>query len=51
MQSGYVVDTGATEFEARLLLLTDSGNRFRENGVRWWTSLSFLQRLKVTVLG
>ncbi len=51
MQSGFVVDTGATEFGARVLVLTDSGNRFRENGVLWWTSLSFLQRLKITILG
>ena len=51
MESGFVSDTGATEFGARTLALTDSGQRFRENGVLWWKSLGFLERLKVTLFG
>ena len=51
MESGFVADTGATEFGARTLDLTDSGQRFRDNGVLWWKSLSLLERLKVTLLG
>lgn len=51
MDSGFVADTGATEFGARTLTLTESGQRFRQNGVRWWASLGVLERLKVTLFG
>ena len=51
MESGFLADHGVTEFGARTLVLTDDGQRFRENGVLWWTSLSILERLKVTFLG
>ena len=51
MDAGFVADTGATEFGARILTLTDSGLRFRENGVLWWKSLGFLERLKITIFG
>jgi len=51
MEFGFVADTGATEFGARTLKLTDSGNRFRENGILWWASLGFLERLKITLFG
>ena len=51
MGAGFVADTGATEFGARMLALTDSGQRFRENGVLWWKSLGFLERLKITLFG
>ena len=37
--------------ETRKLTVTESGIRFRENGVLWWKSLGLLQRLKVTILG
>lgn len=51
MSSGFLADTGATEFGARTLKLTDAGTRFRDNGLRWWSSLGFLQRLKVRFFG
>ncbi len=51
MEAGFVADTGATEFGARTLALTDSGKRLRDNGVLWWQSLGFLERLIITLLG
>ena len=51
MEGGFIADSGATEFGARKLALTESGKRFRDNGVIWWKSLGFLQRLKITILG
>jgi hypothetical protein len=51
MEAGYVADSGATEFGARRLMLTDSGDRFRANGMRWWQSLGFLERLRIRFLG
>ncbi|SBT03806.1 conserved hypothetical protein [Candidatus Accumulibacter aalborgensis] len=51
MKAGFLADTGATEFGARTLTLTESGNRFRRNGVLWWKSLGFLERLTITILG
>lgn len=51
MDGGFIADTGATEFGARKLVLTDSGRRFRENGVLWWKSLGFLRRLRIRILG
>ena len=51
MESGFVAEEGKTQFGARKLALTADGVRFRENGVRWWDSLSFLQKLKVTIFG
>ena len=51
MRSGFVADAGATGLGARMLTLTDSGKRFRDNGVRWWKNLGYLQRLKITIFG
>ncbi len=51
MAEGFITDTGATEFGARKLTLTPAGTRFRENGVRWWSSLNLLEKLKIIVLG
>lgn len=51
LDAGFIADDGATEFGARKLLLTESGRHFRDNGLRWWTSLSRLQRLIVIILG
>ncbi len=51
MEAGFVAEEGKTQFGARKLALTADGVRFRENGVRWWTGLSFLQKLKVTIFG
>jgi hypothetical protein len=51
MDGGYIADAGATEFGARKLMLTDSGKRFRENGVLWWQNLGFFQRLKTMLFG
>lgn len=51
MEGGYVADQGATEFGARRLMLTDAGKRFRANGIRWWQSLGFLERISVRFFG
>jgi hypothetical protein len=51
MEAGFVAEEGKTQFGARKLALTADGIRFRDNGVRWWVGLSFLQKLKVTIFG
>lgn len=51
IDGGFVAQTGATGFGARELTLTESGQRLRDSGLRWWASLSILQRLKITILG
>lgn len=51
MDSGFIVETGKTELGARRLALTESGQSFREKGLRWWAGLTFLQKLKITLLG
>ena len=51
MNWGYIAEDGATDLGARQLKLTDAGRRLRDNGLRWWDSLSLLQRLRVIVLG
>ena len=51
MESGFIHDTGKTEFGARTLTLTEKGNEFRQKGLAWWSGLSFLQKLQVTVFG
>jgi len=51
MDEGFIAENGATEFGARRLTLTDAGLRFRTNGVQWWRSLGFLERLSVWFLG
>ena len=51
MNFGFVADTGATDLGARKLALTEAGRRLRDNGVRWWQSLTAWQRLRVIVLG
>lgn len=48
---GYLQEIGRTDFGARKFVLTERGNSFRSEGLQWWASLSFLQRLKVVVLG
>ena len=50
-ERGFVAETGATGFGARELTLTESGQRLRDNGLRWWASLSLLQRWWVIVRG
>ena len=51
MDAGFIAESGKTQFGARTLTLTDAGVSFRERGMAWWASLSFLEKLKVTVLG
>lgn len=51
MKSDYLADAGATELGARKLVLTESGVQFREDGVRWWSRLGFLEKLKIHFLG
>ena len=51
MESGFIHDTGKTEFGARTLTLTEKGNEFRQKDLAWWSGLSFLQKLQVTVFG
>jgi hypothetical protein len=51
MDAGFIGEIGKTQFGARRLALTADGVRFRERGMAWWASLTFLEKLKVTVLG
>ncbi|MBV5300058.1 MAG: hypothetical protein ACOYNF_05650 [Rhodoferax sp.] len=51
MNAGFLADTGATDLGARKLTLTESGRVLRRNGLLWWDSLGFLQRLKITIFG
>jgi hypothetical protein len=51
MQSGYIAESGATEFGARTLALTEAGAEFREDGLRWWKGLSLFQKLQVMFRG
>lgn len=51
MEKGLVEESGRTEFGARKLTLTEAGLRVRESGIRWWSGLSPLEKLKVVILG
>lgn len=51
MQSNFIADSGATEMGARKLTLTESGTRFRTDGLEWWASLKLLEKLKIHILG
>ena len=51
MESGFIVENGKTQFGARKLALTPAGVRFRDNGLRWWASLSFFEKVKVMIFG
>lgn len=51
MNGGFLADSGATEFGARILTLTDSGKRLRENGLLWWDSLGYLERWRIRIFG
>lgn len=51
MDSGFIADSGKTEFGAIKLALTEKGCEFREKGLAWWGELNFLEKLKITLLG
>lgn len=51
MDSGYLAETGKTELGARILTLTDEGHQFREKGLAWWSTLNWLEKLKITLFG
>jgi hypothetical protein len=51
MKSSFIADSGATEMGARTLTLTESGTRFRTDGLAWWAGLGFLEKLKIVVFG
>lgn len=51
MKSGFIADVGATEMGARKLALTESGARFRSEGLAWWAGLGLLEKLKILILG
>ncbi len=51
MESGFVADIGKTEFGARKLALTDSGNQFREKGLHWWSELNLWQKMRIVLFG
>lgn len=51
MEANYIAETGTTEMGARQLTLTDSGARFSDEGLRWWSTLNLLQKLKIKLLG
>jgi hypothetical protein len=51
MKSSFIADSGATEMGARKLALTESGARFRMDGLEWWASLGPIEKLKIVVFG
>jgi len=51
MESGFIANSGKTEFGAIKLALTVKGSEFREKGLAWWGELNFLQKIKITLLG
>lgn len=51
MRLAFIEESGQTEFGARTLALTPRGARFREDGVAWWSGLSWFQKLWVTLFG
>jgi hypothetical protein len=51
MARGLIAETGRTELGARKLTLTSAGLRVREEGIRWWSGLSLIEKLKVIIFG
>ncbi len=51
MEAGFLAAAGKTGLGATRLILTDAGTRFRENGLRWWHELGWLEKLKITLFG
>lgn len=51
MDAGFLAAAGKTGMGATRLILTDTGVRFRDNGLRWWHELSWLQKLKIMLFG
>jgi hypothetical protein len=51
MESGFIADSGKTEFGAIKLALTEKGSEFRKKGLAWWGDLNFLQKLWITLVG
>lgn len=51
LKTGAIAESGVTEFGTHMLRLTEMGLRVLENGVRWWNSLDFVQRLIVRIRG
>lgn len=51
MESGFVAEIGRTEFGARKLALTASGNEFRLKGLNWWAGLTIFQKIRITLFG
>jgi hypothetical protein len=50
-QSSFIVDSGTTELGAKKLALTEAGAQFRKAGMLWWSGLTFLEKLKIMVIG
>jgi hypothetical protein len=51
MEAGFIAERGRTQFGARCLQLTELGRSFRERGLHWWRSLTWTEKLRVTLLG
>ncbi|NJD34897.1 MAG: hypothetical protein FIA96_08705 [Betaproteobacteria bacterium] len=51
MKSSFITDSGATEMGARTLTLTETGTRFRTDGLAWWAGLGLLEKLKIMLFG
>lgn len=51
MESGFIADSGKTEFGAIKLALTEKGNTFRKNGLTWWGELNVIQKITVVIFG
>jgi hypothetical protein len=51
MEGGFIAERGRTQFGARCLQLTELGRAFRKRGIDWWHSLTWREKLRVTLLG
>ncbi len=50
MDEGFIAERGRTDFGAKQLVLTASGKEFLKEGLAWWTGLTMIQKLRVTLL-
>jgi len=51
MDGGYLAEIARSELGVRRLTLSAAGKELRDNGLRWWASLSLREKLQVIVLG
>jgi hypothetical protein len=51
MDEGFIAEHGQTEFGAKRLVLTASGDEFLREGNAWWSGLTVFQKLRATLFG